>query len=54
MEYKTFKQIKKDRIQMARDLCYGPKVILKLELAETEEELTRIMRDARKEKMRET
>ena len=51
--HKTFNQIKKDRIKMARDLCYGPKVISKLELAENEEELTRIMRDARKEKINE-
>lgn len=53
MEYKNFKQVKKDRIKMARDLCYGPKIIQKLEAAENEAELTRIMRDARKEKINE-
>lgn len=48
---RSFKSIKKDRIKMARDLCYGPKVIQKLEAAENENELTKIMREARKEKM---
>lgn len=48
---RNFKVIKKDRIKMARDLCYGPKVIQKLEAAENENELTRIMRAARKEKI---
>jgi len=42
-----FKQIKEEEIKIALQLCYPKKVIKKLEAAETESELYRIMVSAR-------
>lgn len=43
----TFRNIKNEIIRIAEQLCYGKDVTTKLEYAETESQLMRIMYDAR-------
>ncbi len=43
----TFRSVKNEIIRIAEQLCYGRDVIKKLEYAETESQLMRIMYDAR-------
>lgn len=43
---------RKDAIKAARDLRYGDEVIEKLKAAESDSEITRIMKDARKKRFR--
>lgn len=44
----NIKFLRADAIRTAKDLCYGDDVIAKLKVAETENEITRIMISARK------
>lgn len=46
----TLNRYKKDAITAARELYYPQQVINKIRIAETESEVSRIMRDARMKK----
>ena len=47
-----FKEFKKQAIKAAKDLLYGDEVVKRLEAAKTIAEMDRIMKTARKEKLK--
>lgn len=47
-----FKEFKKQAIKAAKDLLYGNEVVKQLEAAKTISEMDRIMKTARKEKLK--
>lgn len=47
MSNKTFFSVKKKTIKIAEELCYPKETIKKLQIAETENQLYSIMREAR-------
>lgn len=47
-----FKEFKKQAVKAAKDLLYGDEVVKQLEAAKTIVEMDRIMKTARKEKLK--
>lgn len=47
-----FKEFKKQAVKAAKDLLYGDEVVKQLEAAKTIAEMDRVMKTARKEKLK--